>query len=45
MGEGAQLVMLGSGREDLENALRQMENERHEQCRCARLWAAFLGSA
>lgn len=37
MDQGVQLVMLGSGREDLENALRQMESERHDQCRCARL--------
>ena len=35
MSEGVQLVMLGSGREDLENALRNMESERHDQCRCA----------
>jgi starch synthase len=34
MGEGVQLVMLGSGREDLESALRQMENDRKDQCRC-----------
>jgi starch synthase len=34
MSEGVQLVMLGSGREDLENALRNMENERKDQCRC-----------
>jgi starch synthase len=36
MNEGAQLVMLGSGREDLENSLRQMEAERHDQCRYAK---------
>ena len=33
MGEGVQLVMLGSGREDLENDLRNMESQRHDQCR------------
>lgn len=40
MSEGVQLVMLGSGREDLENALRNMENERKDQCRCALLATA-----
>ena len=35
MGEGAQLVMLGSGRDDLENALREMEEQRKDQCRYA----------
>ena len=42
MSEGAQLVMLGSGREDLENALRNMENERKDQCRCDMLLIATL---
>lgn len=37
MGEGVQLVMLGSGREDLENELRNMENQRKDQCRCGSL--------
>lgn len=35
MGEGVQLVMLGSGRDDLESELRNMENQRKDQCRCA----------
>jgi glycogen synthase len=35
MGEGVQLVMLGSGREDLESELRNMENQRKDQCRYA----------
>lgn len=35
MGEGAQLVMLGSGRPDLEDSLRWMEGARRDQCRCA----------
>ncbi|KAK9816454.1 hypothetical protein WJX72_000502 [[Myrmecia] bisecta] len=38
MGQGAQLVLLGSGREDLENSLREMEANRHEQCRG---WVGF----
>jgi starch synthase len=38
MSEGAQLVLLGSGREDLEEALRWMESNRHEQCRG---WVGF----
>jgi starch synthase len=42
MGEGAQLVMLGSGREDLENDLRRMENERKDQCRCVPSFSMFL---
>ncbi|BDA42851.1 Granule-bound starch synthase 2, chloroplastic/amyloplastic [Coccomyxa sp. Obi] len=38
MHEGAQLVLLGSGREDLENSLREMEASRHQQCRG---WVGF----
>lgn len=41
MGEGVQLVMLGSGRDDLENALRNMEEQRKDQCRCAPMPALF----
>jgi len=42
MGEGVQLVMLGSGRDDLENALRDMEAQRKDQCRCVCLGPAVL---
>lgn len=35
---GAQLVLLGSGRDDLENALREMEGRRKDQCRG---WVGF----
>lgn len=38
MQEGAQLVMLGSGREDLESALRDMEARNHDKCRG---WVGF----
>ncbi|PSC74906.1 granule-bound starch synthase chloroplastic amyloplastic isoform X1 [Micractinium conductrix] len=38
MGEGVQLVMLGSGREDLETALRDMENRNKDKCRA---WVGF----
>ncbi|CAK0787417.1 Soluble starch synthase 2-3, chloroplastic/amyloplastic [Coccomyxa viridis] len=38
MGEGVQLVLLGSGRADLENSLREMEAGRHQQCRG---WVGF----
>jgi len=38
MGEGVQLVMLGSGREDLEGALRDMESRNHDKCRG---WVGF----
>lgn len=31
---GAQMVLLGSGREDLEEDLRRMESENRESCRC-----------
>lgn len=37
MGEGAQLVLLGSGRPDLEDSLRWMEGARRDQCRWAHL--------
>ena len=36
--ENVQLVMLGSGREDLENALREMESRHHDKCRG---WVGF----
>ena len=38
MGQGAQLVLLGSGREDLEGSLREMEARNHGQCRG---WVGF----
>ncbi|GLC38947.1 Sucrose synthase [Pleodorina starrii] len=38
MGERCQLVMLGSGRQDLEDALRDMENRNKNQCRG---WVGF----
>ncbi len=38
MGEGVQLVMLGSGRGDLEDGLRGMEAGRPDQCRA---WVGF----
>ncbi|PNW85413.1 hypothetical protein CHLRE_03g185250v5 [Chlamydomonas reinhardtii] len=38
MGEKCQLVMLGSGRQDLEDALRDMENRNKNQCRG---WVGF----
>lgn len=38
MGEGAQLILLGSGRADLEQALREMEQHRQDQCRG---WVGF----
>ena len=38
MSEGAQLVLLGTGREDLEEDLREMERRRPEQCRS---WVGF----
>lgn len=38
MNEGVQLVMLGSGREDLETALRDMEGRNHQKCRS---WVGF----
>jgi len=38
MSQGCQLVMLGSGRDDLENDLRQMENANPQQCRA---WVGF----
>ncbi|KAK9844059.1 hypothetical protein WJX81_003138 [Elliptochloris bilobata] len=38
MDEGCQLVLLGTGRADLENSLREMESSRHEQCRG---WVGF----
>ncbi|RMZ54398.1 hypothetical protein APUTEX25_001974 [Auxenochlorella protothecoides] len=38
MGEGVQLVMLGSGREDLEASLRDMESRNHDKCRG---WVGF----
>ncbi|KXZ56723.1 hypothetical protein GPECTOR_1g651 [Gonium pectorale] len=38
MGERCQLVMLGSGRHDLEEALRDMENRNKNQCRG---WVGF----
>jgi len=36
--QGAQLVLLGSGRDDLENDLRQMEASAHD---CTRAWVGF----
>ncbi|KAL4447598.1 hypothetical protein ABPG75_004817 [Micractinium tetrahymenae] len=38
MSEGVQLVMLGSGREDLETALRDMESRNKDKCRG---WVGF----
>lgn len=38
MGEGVQLILLGSGRADLEQALREMEEHRQDQCRG---WVGF----
>ncbi|CAL5222405.1 g4764 [Coccomyxa viridis] len=38
MSEGVQLVLLGSGREDLESSLREMESARYHQCRG---WVGF----
>jgi len=38
MSEGCQLIMLGSGREDLENDLRDMENRNKDKCRG---WVGF----
>lgn len=38
MGEGVQLILLGSGREDLEQSLREMEQHRQDQCRG---WVGF----
>ncbi|GAB4816234.1 hypothetical protein N2152v2_003280 [Parachlorella kessleri] len=38
MSEGCQLVMLGSGREDLESQLRNMESRNHDKCRG---WVGF----
>lgn len=38
MGEGVQLILLGSGRADLEQDLREMEQHRQEQCRG---WVGF----
>ncbi|EFN59970.1 hypothetical protein CHLNCDRAFT_6734, partial [Chlorella variabilis] len=38
MSEGVQLVLLGSGREDLEAALRDMEARNHDKCRG---WVGF----
>lgn len=38
MGEKVQLIMLGSGREDLEASLREMENKNRDQCRG---WVGF----
>lgn len=38
MAQGVQLVLLGSGREDLENSLREMETWRRDQCRA---WVGF----
>ena len=38
MGQDVQLVMLGSGREDLEQSLRSMENDHNDKCRC---WVGF----
>ena len=38
MGQDVQLVMLGSGREDLEQSLRSMENDHKDKCRC---WVGF----
>ena len=38
MAEGCQLVMLGSGRADLEDSLREMESRGHDKCRG---WVGF----
>jgi glycosyltransferase involved in cell wall biosynthesis len=38
MGEGCQLVLLGSGRHDLEDGLRRLEGARPDQCRA---WVGF----
>jgi starch synthase len=38
MGQDVQLVMLGSGREDLEELLKNLENNNRERCRC---WVGF----
>lgn len=38
MGEGVQLILLGSGRADLEQSLREMEQHRQDQCRG---WVGF----
>jgi starch synthase len=38
MGEGAQLVLLGSGRDDLEASLREMEARNPDRCRA---WVGF----
>eukprot|EP00891_Asterochloris_glomerata_P009947 jgi/Astpho2/9947/fgenesh1_pm.00152_%23_19_t len=38
MGEGVQLILLGSGRDDLEQSLREMEMHRQQQCRS---WVGF----
>ena len=38
MSENVQLVMLGSGRDDLENSLREMEGRNGDKCRC---WVGF----
>jgi starch synthase len=38
MGQDVQLIMLGSGRADLEESLRNMENDHREKCRC---WVGF----
>ena len=38
MSQGVQLVLLGSGRDDLENMLRDMENRNNDKCRA---WVGF----
>ena len=38
MGQDMQLIMLGSGRADLEESLRGMENDHRDKCRC---WVGF----
>ena len=38
MSQDVQLIMLGSGREDLEESLRDMENNNRDKCRC---WVGF----
>jgi len=38
MGQDVQLIMLGSGRADLEESLRGMENDHRDKCRC---WVGF----
>ena len=38
MSQDVQLIMLGSGRQDLEESLRDMENHHRDKCRC---WVGF----